>query len=191
MVTCRCIISCRGTRGMNILSPLNTHTHTHTQIKQDKAQFTNNNNTCAFIIERLSCTSGSLLFTHMTHINPSPFFEMGSDIYPHFTDGILFPPRALQPRPSPHSWAACVPRVDSTSTLWGEGQSSSAVREDSCGVKSAGGPISPISAQESGSSWRGTRFPHLLLHAPLPTPSLLLQRPGCTAFYLYLEYSEF
>ena len=177
---------------MNILPPPHTHTHTHTH----RLNRTRHSSLMIIIPVHLLLNTyhvpgGSLLFTHMTHINPSPFFEMGSNIYPRFTDGILFAPRALQPSPSPHSWAACVPSVDSTSTLWGEGQSSSAVREDGSGVKSAGGRISPISAQKSVSSWRGTWVPHLLLHAPLPTPSLLLQRPGCTAFYLYLEYSEF
>lgn len=186
MVTCRHIVLCSGTCGNEHPLPT-THTHAHTHRLNRTRHSSLIIIPVHLLLNAYHVPGSSLLFTHMTHINPSLFF----DIYPHFTDGILFPLHAPQPSPSPHSWAACVPSVDSTSTLWGEGQSLSGVREGGCEMKSSDGPISPISAQESVSSWRGTRFPHLLLHAPLPTPSLLLQRPGCTAFYLYLEYFEF
>ena len=165
----------------NIVSPP-THTHTLNRTRHSSLIIIVSMH---LLLNTYHVPGDSLLFTHMTHINPRPFFETGSDIYPHFTDGILFP------SPSPHSWAACVSNVDSTSTLSGEGQSTSGVREEGCGGEEHRWPPSPP-------------FLHILVwdQAPSPAPpcssphppnppSFLLRRPGCAAFYLYLEYSEF
>ena len=167
MVTCRCFISYRGTRGNeHPLPTTHTHTHTHTH----RLNKTRHSSLIIIVPVHLLLNTyhvpgGSLLFTHMTHINPSPFFETGSDIYPHFTDGILFP------SPSPHSWAACVSNVDSTSTLSGEGQSPSGVREEGCGGEERRWPPSPP-------------FLHILVwdQAPSAAPPCSYPRPPVSYF---------